>query len=211
MRNAILAAVAVATLGAAGVARAGPAPRTHDGFFLQMDLGGGTLSTKSTTYTAFIGASPITGKLEMSGGAPEFSIALGGALTPNFVLAGQLWGITVSSPDVKFAGITGNSTDTTQTLSGVGIYLAYYVMPLNLYVAATPSIGTLSLKQGGNEFSTKSGFAMKLAVGKEWWVSDNWGLGLNVQYAFASNEDNGTNPPTFSSNWFGLAFSATYN
>lgn len=211
MRKAILAVVAVVTLGAGGVARAGPAPHTHDGFFLQMDLGGGGLSTKSTTYTALVGATPLTGELEMSGGAPEFSIALGGALTPNFVIAGQLWGVTVSSPDVKFAGITGNATDTTQTLSGIGVYLAYYFMPANVYVAATPSIGSLSLKESGTEFSTKSGFALKLAVGKEWWVSDNWGLGLNLQYAYASNEDKGTNPPTFTSNWFGVAFSATYN
>ena len=207
MRKAILAVVATVALGAGGVARAGPAPHTHDGFFLQLDLGVGGLSTESTTFTSALG----TGKQEMSGTAAEFSVALGGALNPNFVIGGQLWGTTVSSPDVKFAGRTLDSTDTTQTLSGIGVYLAYYVMPLNLYVAATPSIGSLSLKQGGTEFSTKSGFALRLAVGKEFWVSDNWGLGLNLQYAYASNDDKGTNPPTFTSNWFGVAFSATYN
>jgi hypothetical protein len=45
----------------------------------------------------------------------------------------------------------------------------------------------------------------------EWWVSDNWGIGFNAQYAHGSNEDQGTNPATFNTNYFGAAFSASFN
>jgi hypothetical protein len=216
MRKFLLTMVAMAVLGAGGAARAQGAPaapaapkgfHTHDGFFLQMDLGLGALSSKSGTFTVpLVG----TGELKFSGTAGEFSLALGGALTPNFILAGHFWGMTVTSPDVEFAGQTGSATDTTQTLSGVGLNLTYYFMPLNVYVSATPSIGMLSLESDGSSYETKNGFALRLAVGKEWWVSDNWGLGLNLQYAYAGNDDK-DGVTSWKSNWFGVAFSATYN
>ncbi len=208
MRKIILAAAALATLGTADVARAGGLSHTHDGFYLQMDAGLGALSSKSSTFF-----DPFFGDVDLafSGTAGQFSLALGGALTPNFVLAGRFWGVTVTSPEVKLSGQKVNATDITQGLSGVGLDLTYYFMPVNIYLTATPSIGLLSLEQGGETYKTKNGFALRLAAGKEWWVSDNWGIGLNVQYAFASNKDEGTDAPTWTSNWFGVAFCATYN
>jgi hypothetical protein len=82
-------------------------------------------------------------------------------------------------------------------------------MPSNFYFSVTPAIGVVSLNEGGTTYDTKNGFAIRLAVGKEWWVSDNWGLGLNLQYAHASNESK--TGVKMSTNWAGLAFSATYN
>lgn len=195
---------ALALLATGGIARAQPAGyHEHDGFYLQMDLGLGAMGTKASS-----GGTDV----ELSGGAGQFSLALGGAVTPNFIIAGQLWGVSVSEPDVKVNGQSiGSATDSSLGLSGVGLNLTYYFMPINLYVSATPSIGMLSTKQGGQTYETKNGFALRLAVGKEWWVSDNWGIGLNLQYAHSSNEDKGTNPPTWATNWFGVAFSATYN
>ncbi len=183
-----------------------PAPagyHEHDGFFLQLDLGLGAMSSKASS-----GGTDV----ELSGTAAQFSLALGGALTPNFIVAGQLWGVTVSSPEVKVNGQSlGSVSDSSIGLSGIGLNLTYYFMPLNFYLSATPSIGRLTAKQGGQSADTKNGFAIRLAAGKEWWVSDNWGVGLNLQFAHSSNEDTGTNPPTWGTNWFGVAFSATYN
>ncbi len=204
MRKILMAFVAM-VLSAGGVARAqgSGGVHTHDGFFLQLDGGIGSMATSASQ-------GGVDAKL--SGTAGEFSITLGGALTPNFVIGGQLWGIAVSSPDVEVNGQSlGSASDTTLGLSGIGLNLTYYVMPLNLYLSATPSIGSLSTKVSGTTYDTKNGFALRLAVGKEWWVSDNWGIGLNVQYAHSSNQDTGTNPPTWGTNWFGAALSATYN
>jgi len=204
MRKLLLTVVAVGSFVAGGVAQAQPkgASHTHDGLFLQMDLGlGGMTSTLKGPG----------GELELSGLAGEFSIALGYAVTQNFVLAAHYWGASVSEPDVKLNGQDlGTASDATQTLAGLGLNLTYYFMPINIYVSATPSIGFLSVEEGGSELDTDSGFAMRLAVGKEWWVSDNWGIGLNVQYAFGSNDLTDTTS-SFDSSWFGAAFSATYN
>lgn len=205
MRKLLLAIFVAAALGAAGVARAQGAGgfHEHDGFFLQMDLGVGAMSSKASSGGIDV---------ELSGTAAQFSLVLGGVVAPNFIVGGHLWGVTVSSPDVKVNGSSlGSVSDSSIGLSGVGLNLTYYFMPINIYVSATPSIGVLTAKQGGNSYDTKNGFAFRLAAGKEWWVSDNWGIGLNLQFAHGSNEDKGTNPPTWGTNWFGVAFSATYN
>jgi hypothetical protein len=176
---------------------------THDGFFLQMDLGLGGMSS-----TVEDGGS----ELDLSGGAGQFSIGIGGALTPNFILAGQLWGVSVPDPDVELDGESFGQADATLGLSGIGVQLVYYFMPLNLYVSATPSITQLSIDDGDNDAESEVGLGVKLAVGKEWWVSDNWALGLNAQLAFSSNDDSDlAGAPEWSSAWFGVAFSATFN
>jgi hypothetical protein len=199
MRKMVLAAVAMACW-AGGITRAQAAGgvHEHDGLYLNMDLGGGGLTSRNSAidYT-------------LSGGAGSFSIALGGALTPNFVIAGRYWGVAVSSPSLNAQGVSyGSASDTTLGLSGIGLDLTYYFMPLNLYLTATPSFGIVSLQASGTTYKTDNGFALRLAAGKEWWVSDNWGVGIDLQYAHSSNNDAGT---SWASNWFGVAFSATYN
>jgi hypothetical protein len=207
MKKALLAVAALAAFAAGGVAQAqGRAPgvrgfQEHDGFYLRLDAGGG-----------YMGSSASSGgtSMKLSGAAGEFSVAAGGAVTDNFIIAGQLWSVAVSSPTVTINGMSGSTSDSSLGLTGFGVDLTYYFMPTNIYVSATPSIATLSVSQGGASASTKSGFAFRLAVGKEWWVSDNWGLGLNAQYIHSSNPDQGS-PFTFGSDWFGAAFSATFN
>jgi hypothetical protein len=199
--------VAVAALLAGGTAQAQDAmrtgARTHDGFFLQMDLGVGAMGS-----SAEAGGTEV----DLSGGSGQFSIGLGGALTPNFVLAGQLWAVSVGDPTVKLNGDKLGEADATLSLSGIGVQLVYYFMPINIYISATPSLTQLSLDDGSNSGDSETGFGMKLAVGKEWWVSDNWALGLNGQFAFSSNDDSDVaGAPSWGTGWFGLAFSATFN
>jgi hypothetical protein len=203
MGNLVKAAVVVAVLGTAGVARAGGLPRTHDGFYLNLEGGLGALSTSVT-------ASNTGNDVKLSGAAGLFGIALGGAVTPNFVIGGRLWGTAASDPDLEINGQSGSTTDTSLGLTGIGLDLTYYLMPINIYFQATPSIGLLSVKEQGTSYDFDSGFAIRLAVGKEWWVSDNWGIGLNLQYAHSSNDGKDL-PGTWRTNWFGVAFSATYN
>jgi hypothetical protein len=205
MKRLFLAAAAAAAMLAAPAARAQSGIHTHDGFYLHLEGGLGGFGTS---------ASAVGNDLEFSGTGGVFAIGLGGAVTPNLVLAGQLWGTSVSNPTYKQNGVKFDTTDTSVGLSAIGLEVTYYVMPVGLYLSAVPSIGTLSSKVNGASASTQRGFALKLAVGKEWWVSDNWGIGLNVQYAHGTNKDKdepGLPTPSWTTNWFGVAFSATFN
>jgi hypothetical protein len=185
---------------------------THDGFFLQLHGGFGALGS-----SASLGGNSV----DVSGGGSFFGIALGGSVTPNLVIAADLWGASVAGPDVKVNGSSLStcngsgglckSSDASIGLSGIGVNFTYYFTPSNFYLTAVPSIGTLTVNSSSGSGKTNSGFAFRLAGGKEWWVSPNWGVGFSLQYAHSSNEDQGTNAPTWETNWFGATFSATYN
>jgi hypothetical protein len=82
---------------------------------------------------------------------------------------------------------------------------------VNLYIQATPSFTWWRAETDLLEFESDTGFGMRLALGKEWWVSDSWALGLNGQFAFASNDDKDAGGGTWDTTWFGVAFSATYD
>lgn len=204
MRHVFGSVVALAMLLLAGPAHAQGRGRAHahDGFFLQMDLGLGGMSTSAEQGGT---------EVKVSGGAGQFSIGLGGALTPNFILAGQIWGVSNPDSTVKVNGTKLDTADTTTSLSGIGVQLVYYFMPVNLYLSVTPSITQLSFDDGTTTEDSETGFGMKFAVGKEWWVSDNWALGLNGQFAFSTNDSKYAGEPSWGTGWLGVAFSATYN
>jgi hypothetical protein len=196
--------VAAALLAAGGVAYAQGGARTHDGFFLQLDLGAGYLRSEFDEG----GFSQL-----MDGGAGELSVSVGYNVVPNFIIGGQFWGASVSDADVEVNGVAQTGSDVSFGLGGIGVNLTYYFMPLNLYVQATPTLTTLSGEIDNQDVEADTGFGIRLAVGKEWWVSDNWALGLNVQAAFSSNDDEVPGGPSgsFASQWYGVAFSATYD
>jgi hypothetical protein len=73
-------------------------------------------------------------------------------------------------------------------------------------------MGSLS-GDGDVDGKTKSGFAFDATLGKEWWVGDAWGLGLNGDVTYFSSKDDtilGVDE-TWSGPSFGLRFSATFN
>jgi len=176
----------------------------HLGFFLQMDLG---IAGQKATWS-----DSVDGSQKLSGGGGAFSIAIGGAVAENLILAGHLWGYSAFEPDYTVGGqrFSTSGSELSLGLSGIGLNLTYYLMPSNVYLSITPSIATVSLQQNGVQVESDSGFGLRLAVGKEWWVSDHWGLGLNGQVAFASNRPGGGGS-NIESAAFAIAFSASYN
>lgn len=174
----------------------------HLGFFLRLDGGIGYLG--SSTSLAGTSAS-------MSGVAIPFGIVIGGAVTENFIIAGDLWGISAVTPKFTLGGQSATASSSSFGLGGIGLNLTYYFMPHNIYLSVTPSLVGLSLSGSGISYSSQAGFGAKVGVGKEWWVGDHWGIGLAAQFFLGINADTGANPPTWTTLGGGLAFSATYN
>ncbi len=190
---------------AAAAPQPGPKPgaHTHDGFFLQMNGGLGSLWSSSKQST---------GTTKASGAMASGSLTIGGAVAPNLVLAAQAWEVAGVAPDVDLSGQTTSDrrTNSVLVLFGLGVNLTYYFMPANVFVSATPSFGRLFLARELRAQDTELGFALRLAAGKEWWVSDSWALGLAVEYAYGANAER-DGGPTWKTNSVGLAFSATYD
>lgn len=208
MKRLLVVLVATLCVSGIGVAHAqtpppyGSTSYRHLGLYFNAALGFGYL--KSTASQGGIDAS-------VSGGSGVFSLALGGAVSENFILAGHVWDSVAFSPSVTLGPFSGTATNASSYVVGFGPSLVYYFMPSNLYIQVSPSITKLSSERGGQTYSTESGFGAWLGLGKEWWVGDHWGLGVAGHVVFSSNKDQGAGAPTWGSYGFGLQASLTYN
>lgn len=171
----------------------------HDGFFLRFHLGGGSMNAKWNDF-AF--------SQTASGPSGSFSFALGGAVAPNLILFGELTSESASNPRFRINGDDYRSRDVALSQSGFGPGLAYYFMPVNMYVSGTLLFTRGTMEVRGVEDQTDLGYGFKFALGKEWWVSRDWGLGVA---GIASIANLPVDSGSVSFNNFGLAFTATYN
>jgi hypothetical protein len=172
----------------------------HYGFFFRPDLGIGYLHA---------GASQSGNDVSLYGAGASLGIAVGGAVDRHNIIAFHIWGLSATNPTGSASGTT-QSIDGSVTLVVMGPEYTYY-SDNNLYFSLSPGLSQLSFETKGVTSNSSDGFGFRLALGKEWWVSDNWGLGLAGQFSFSANPDTGTNPPTWITWGLSVAFSATYN
>jgi hypothetical protein len=205
---------AVAMISGVGVALAQHAPanmtavehptdQAHEGLYLRLFIGPG--------YTR-MGASEGPSDIVVSGSGAAFGVAVGGSVSQNLIVYGELVTNVAVGPTVEVNGMSaGSNDDVSAGAVGVGVGLAYYVMPANVYVSGTVSMSQISIQEDGDEIGeTDFGPGVSLMVGKEWWVSPTWGLGVAAQL-FAGQMDDQDNGPTWTTTGFAVAFSATYD
>lgn len=202
MTRILKAMVVVSALALCAPAFAQSGPHAHDGFFIRPELGAGYVHSS---------ASKTGNDLAIFGSGADFSLAVGGAISENLILAVHLYSTQASDPDVELNGLEASTSDTTSGLVGLGPQLTYYFMPVNLYVSGTLALTRVVVESNGADANTELGVGARLSVGKEWWVSDNWGLGLAAHLGLSSNEDKGANAARFGTWTSGVSFSATYN
>jgi len=190
----------------AGAAFAGAA-RTHDGFFLRVSTGMGAGNAE---------ISDASGSLKFSGTSIDGNFAVGAMVTPTVALHGTVWGWRVNDPDAELTVTGVGSTTATATgtlmMAAYGVGGTYYLMPANMYFSG--SLGLCSLSGTEDmDGSSKTGFAFDATVGKEWWVSNDLGLGLsgNVSYFSAKDDTFLGTTESFSGPSFGMKVSATFN
>jgi hypothetical protein len=192
---------------------------THDGLYLRLQLGYGytrmSASTKGTD-------------LSIAGGGGGFDIALGAALNPHLIIYGTLIESVARNPTYKLNGpsTTDNPSGTIAGLVSVGGFgsagvvgvgggLATY-LPSNLFFAGSLLASRLFVddRYGNNAGNTDWGFTFDGQLGKEWWVSDNWGLGVAGQLLLGAMKDHpftNESVPTWYLAAFSVLFSASYN
>jgi hypothetical protein len=197
--------VAVAIL-FAGASPAVCAERDHEeGFFLRLGVGGGPAGSEIKVGSE---------KIKLDGTGVDLEVAIGGIIVPNLAVHGTIFGWLITDPDaeIDLSGIppASGTLDGDFSLNSVGVGLTYYVMPINLYLTGTLGFGQLSLDLGSISGDSDTGFSMEAAVGKEWFVSNRWGIGVAVGIIYHSFSD-----PGVDENWSGISipirFSATFN
>lgn len=180
-----------------------PGYHQHDGAYVRLQLGFGyqRLSANSTGQDVLV-----------KGAGANFDIAVGGAVAPNFILYGALLIADASSPSFTVNGLSYGSSSGSVDVVGFGGGAAYYFPEVNMFVLGTLYAARIeSSDSGGNNVGTSDlGWALEGQVGKEWWVSTDWGLGVAGQVVGGRINDRGGSP-TWNALSLGLLFSATYN
>jgi hypothetical protein len=186
------------------------AGRRHDPGHFFMRLSGGFGFSSASFDDGF--------ETTMSGLGGMGSFKFGATIARNVALGVDLFGLSMFEPSVSQNGQDLGSADNTRASVGaIGLGGTFYVMPANLYIAASAGVGVGTIefrgRFGGVEVRAKEdsrpGFAANVMVGKEWWVSRKWGLGLAGQLVYANLEtDDDTSFGVFG---VGLLFSATMN
>lgn len=192
----------------AGYVATPPGYHEHDGFYLRLLLGPAAV------------AAVADDELETSvrGAGLAFHLAAGVALAPNLVFYGELFANSSLSPTVESGELEAEtSEDTSFSLVGIGPGVAIY-LPGNFYLSSTLAFSRLVLDPDtdvdDDEAATDLGVTLTAAVGKEWWVGSNFGLGAALQLyggAMSDGEADSGDDVTWGAGGILLALSATIN
>jgi hypothetical protein len=190
----VLAALAPPSLAAA---------KPHDGLLLRATPGvSAAVATTTVDDTEY----------SLSGGAGQLGLVGGWAVAPRLIITGELLGHSILGPDLEVDGDVMETDDdeVTWAISYAGLGATYYFQS-NAYLAGSAGVLLMTLDTDDtDEERTELGGAGKLAVGYEWWVASEFGLGVALEFLAGAVPD-GENDVTWGVATLGLALSATYN
>ena len=175
----------------------------HDGgFFMRLSAGFGSTSPE---------ASDAGQTLELTGDTADFNFAFGGIVARNLVVHATLWGWSIDDPDLKLTGMGTETVKGDFGLGALGAGITYYFMPANVYLSGSAGIGRISLDTSGVDTETGTGPAVDLTLGKEWWVTRKWALGVAGGFGWYSLPGDGLSNGDLDGTSWAVRFTATSN
>jgi hypothetical protein len=139
---------------------------------------------------------------ELDGYAGAMSVSAGSMVSENLALHFDMNGANAFRSALSIDGAEDKSYNAVFQTTGVGLGVTYYLMPANVYASLGLGAGwlyTTAYARAGENFvltgheSSNFGPAVTVALGKEWWVSPDWGIGMTgvYQYLSVNGEDLG--------------------
>ncbi|MCF0224770.1 MAG: outer membrane beta-barrel protein [Fibrobacter sp.] len=168
---------------------------THDGFFLNLALGAGYQKTTLSTHDEDF---DVAGGL----GSPAFNFKIGGRIVDNLILHASI--INMYSAKV-YKQLKDDYSMIGESMMGAGVT---YYLPYNFFGTASLGMGRVFSVEDDDLDYSDYGFGLQAGVGKEWWVSDNWGLGVSAMFTYVSVSEDHVD---CSAPGIAIMFSATYN
>lgn len=140
---------------------------SHEGFFLRFLAGGGS------------GSIVIDNDMTFKSSAGLFHFQIGGEISKNLVLFGDIDGFSLSEPEMEYGGTTSTFTDGSINTFGVGIGLSYYLMPANIYLTRSLMLtGTTIEYQDQDLGESKMGSGLSLLLVRSGGSVKNGGLSV---------------------------------
>lgn len=180
----------------------------HDGFFLRMFYGFG--------YAELVEKDILGSDMTISGAAQALRFQIGGTVAENLIVYGEFGGVMQIEPEIEWMGQSASTSDVTVSVYDFGGGITYYLMPSNFYFSLSLLASQAEIENSGSKGTSEYGFGFNALVGKEWWVSSEWALGIALYGYYSTMKDKGTIEGTnyeYDINNFsiGVMFSATYN
>lgn len=200
-RQMIAMASGLLVLLAASNVSAGPGRHQHDGFFLRLAWGLGFGSNKVVDENDV--------ENQIRGPASMLSIGIGHTAAEDLAIHAEIFQGSLIDPESFQDGKSAGVAEGRYALTGMGAGLTYYFMPVNLYLSGSVGLTVLHAHIGPWSFESDVGLGVDFLLGKEWWVSDDWGIGIAGQfmYSHVPSRFDGAHA-SFAG---GLLFTATYN
>jgi len=143
---------------------------THDGLYLNASLGLGWLRAKYAPSSSDWGSG--------SGSGLPAALSVGFAFANSLVLFAEFYEMQVRNP-------SGDSEIVDLEWQGVGPGLKYYLMPVNIFLSSSLLVSQFTAHNStpgdwryGLNLVSDWGITGRFSLGKEWWISSNWGLGI---------------------------------
>ena len=190
-----------------------PGAHTRDGFYLRA-------STGFTGYSEIIGHRGNDQRLTITGVGTMGELALGGTVGRN-VFGGGIWGASILASDVTASNggsLAGAPTDRA-TFVLIGPFVDHYFegdrelhLQFGLGFAAVRGVDFGSYGAPDTK-SLAPGGGVTVAFGKDWWVSDQWSVGVlgRVSAAAAGEKSNGITYYHLVAASPGFAFTVAYH
>lgn len=190
-----------------------PGYHKHDGVYLRVTLGVGYLHTS----VRLMPAPDLGSSLTLSGYGPAMNLALGAAVARNLILLCQFSMTSAISPKMDRVGEVERLENNRELkFFSIGPGVAYYFDSLGLYLSGAVTLAWMEQNNGSSakvqdpDQITDKGLGTDLMVGKEWWVSRNWGLGAASMLQLASMKSRKVDAHWFTTS-LSFLFSATFN
>jgi hypothetical protein len=177
-------------------------PRRHDGgFFFRVAPGGGYTRTAITERGD---------RFALKGTSGSIDFAIGAVVKKNLAVHVTLgaWGLI--DPKAESNGMEEVASNASMTMVLIGGGFTYYLGPSNVYLTASGGAAKLRLELEGESNESNTGIAFDAGVGKEWWVSDRWGIGVSGTAGYHSVPP-GDAAGKFKGPSFALRVSITFN
>ncbi len=147
----------------------------HDSLMIQLQAGPAALR--------FTGAG---GQLEFEGRGLAIHAAVGSSVAPGLIVHLELARTMSYQAALRTGGVITDDDVTLGTIA-VGAGLTWYLMPANVYLAGSISMMQLGVQpHEGAAGHTDYGPSLALALGKEWWMSPSWGVGLAARATYGA-------------------------
>lgn len=189
-----------------GVQAADSESGAHEGFMLRMSTGFSGVG---------VGIAPErSAELGAAAGGGALNLMIGTSIVPNLVLHADL--MAVGGSDVR-AEVDDGSDDFEGEdfgMGAAGLGVTYFIMPYNLSLTGSLMMGAFELETRPDQTYTTDYLVLgKIGIGKEWAVSQNWGLGVATNLFAGSGEGEDSNNEDFETGFMGASvnFTATYN